>query len=188
MICRPLLLVAALASAAGGATLLGTEAWLSAKAWLASRLIERAWAAHLADGGVHRPWSWADVHPVARVEVPRLGVVRTVLSGATGGTLAFGLGHVDGTARPGTDGHCAIAGHRDSWAAFLRDVAVGDEIVVTTQAGTEHWRVTATRIVAAEDTSVLQPVGSPRLSLVTCYPFTGLTRSPWRFVAICERR
>ena len=184
---RRVLLAAALASAAGGAALLGTEAWLSAKAWLAGRLVERAWVAHLEDGGVHRPWSWADIHPVARVEVPRLGVVRTVLSGATGGTLAFGLGHVDGTARPGTGGHCALAGHRDSWAAFLRDVAVGDEVVLTTRAGAEHWRIAATRIVAADDTTVLQPAAEPRLSLVTCYPFTGLLHSPWRFVAICER-
>jgi len=68
----------------GGGALLGEQAWLSVKASLAERLIEHAFAAHLEDGGVHRPWRWADTHPIARLEVPRLGVERIVLAGASG--------------------------------------------------------------------------------------------------------
>ena len=51
---------------------------------------------HLADGEAHPPWRWADTSPIARLEVPRLGVRRVVLAGATGAVLAFGPGHIHG--------------------------------------------------------------------------------------------
>ena len=171
---------------AAATTLLGEVAWMRAKAALAGVLVDRALAAHLVDGAVHRPWSWADHHPVARLEVPRLRVRRAVLAGSSGSTLAFGLGHVAGTSRPGERGHCAVAGHRDSWAAFLRDVRGGDLVRVTTASGTTAWRVRARRVVSARDVDTLVPTTEDRLTLVTCWPFGGLTRSPWRVLVVCE--
>ncbi len=97
--CRALI-VTILLAASGGA-LLGGQIYLRAKAALAAVLIDRAWEAHLADGREHRPWPWADLRPVARLEVPRLGVRRAILSGASGQSLAFGLAHVSGPGLPG---------------------------------------------------------------------------------------
>ena len=174
--------VTAVVLAMAGATLVGGELWLAAKAQVAAVLIDRAWKAHLADGGEHRPWPWADVVPVARIEVPRLGVRRTVLSGATGAALAFGLGHVDGTSRPGSAGNAVVAGHRDGRAAFLRDLVPGDEIVVRSRAGEERCVVSGSEVVAHDTAAVLDTTGEPKLTLVTCWPFGGLTRSPWRYV------
>ena len=77
-----------------------------------------------------RPWSWADMHPIARLTVPRLGIERPILSNASGSALAFGIGHIDGTAGPATAGNCVVAGHRDSWAAFLADLRVADAVVI----------------------------------------------------------
>ena len=161
------------------AVLFGEGAWMRAKAAVASVLIARSLEATLRDGRPRPPWSWADFHPIARLEVPRLGVSQPVLSGATGSTLAFGLGRIDGTS-------LAIAGHRDTWAAFLRDVRVGDALVLEEPGGSHRYRVRAVRVVAAEDVGVLEGT-EDRLTLVTCWPFGGLTRSRLRLAVEADR-
>jgi sortase A len=169
-----------------GCGLLAEQVWLRTKAAMAGLLIGRALAANLRDGGVHKPWSWADLHPVARLEVPRLGVRRSVLSGATGATLAFGPGHVSETAAPNGGGHCVIAGHRDGAFAFLEELRTGDPVRVTTHSRQVDYEVVDTRVVPMEAVAVLEPTGTPLLLLVTCYPFRSLRRSDLRFVAVCR--
>ena len=55
---------------------------------------------------------------------------------------------------------------------------------------TSAFRVVETRIVRA-DASGLDPADSgptgARLALVTCYPFNGVLRSPWRYVVLADR-
>jgi sortase A len=167
---------------ATASVLFGQAAWMRTKAAVASVLIERSLEATLRDGRTRRPWSWADFHPVARLSVPRLDVVEPVLSGATGATLAFGLGQVPGT---GTD--TVIAGHRDRWAGFLRDVRVGDALVLEAAGARRRYRADAIRIVSSDDVEVLSPSGDDRLALVTCWPFGGVVRSSQRLVVECSR-
>ena len=175
-------LVAALALLAPGGTLLAEQGWLAAKAFVAARLIERAFVAHLRDGGVHLPWSWADTHPVAQLEVPRLALRRTVLAGASGSSLAFGVGHLDGTAQPNEQGSCALAGHRDSWFAFLAQLRVGDELLLHTRSGVRRYRVEQLAVHGMRDTRIFASSAETRLLLITCYPFGSLRESPWRYV------
>ena len=182
---RPFLVLGIGLMTTGGVVLSGRVV-LEAKAVLAEQLIDRALEDHLRDGEPHRPWSWADLHPVARLEVRRLGVRRPVLTGATGETLAFGLGHVDGTADPAATGNCVISGHRDRQAAFFQDLRVGDEILVATSGGTRRYLVREMEVVAKDRSDLLEPGEGSTLTLITCYPFGGLVRSPWRFVVLCE--
>ncbi len=168
-----------------GSALLGHDAYMEVKAIVAERLIARAFDEHLLDGLPHRPWSWADIYPIARLDIGRLGLRRHVLSGATGSSMAFGVGHVDGTAPPNTDGNCVLAGHRDTWFRFLERLKRGDRIRVDTVDGERDWIVETIEITTASDTDVLEPTARPRLTLVTCYPFDGLVRSPWRYVVSC---
>ena len=174
-------LVAALAFA-GALWLGGGELWLAAKGAVAARRIDLAFTRHLDDGERHTPWPWADTAPIAELRVPRLGVRRVVLSGATGATLAFGPGHIDGTAAPGTPGHSAIAGHRDSWFAFLEELEPGDRLQLRTLRGTSSWQVVGRRVVDHRDTTVLEASLDDRLSLITCWPFGALTASRERYV------
>ncbi len=171
-----------------GVTLLGGQVWLELKARLAGLLIERAFAASLADGRSHPPWSWADMHPIASLEVPRLGIRRIVLSGASGESMAFGPGHIDGTAAPGMQGNCGLAGHRDTWFSFLEDLEAGDELQVSTRRGLVYYVVEELRVVSMGDDSVLEPSLDTRLTLVTCYPFSGVWHSPWRYVVVARKR
>jgi sortase A len=168
-----------------GGLLLGQQAWLAAKARLAGHFIDQAFESHLLDGKAHRPWSWADTHPVGRIEVPRLGVRRTVLAGASGSSLAFGPGHVDGTSVPNGSGNSVVAGHRDSWFAFLEQLRVGDEVILTTRDGARRYRVVKTDVHSMWDTDVAAVSGDTRLTLVTCYPFDGLVGTTHRYVVTC---
>ena len=169
-----------------GIGLLGNQAYIRAKAVLASVLIERAFAAHLEDGAIHAPWSWADICPIARLETADSQVSRIVLSGASGSALAFGPGHIDGTATPNTLGHCVIAGHRDTSFHFLKNLEYGDLLILTSAEGSITYRVSNISIVDENDTSVLTPTNDTQLTLVTCYPFDGLIGSKRRYVVVCR--
>jgi sortase A len=170
-----------------GSLLLARAGWIKAKGAVGEVLIDRALAATLEDGRARRPWSWADMHPVARVIVPRLGIERPVLSNASGPALAFGIGHVDGTAGPAAAGNCVLAGHRDSWAAFLADLRVADTVVIEAPGRRAAYRVASTGVVRFDDARVLRDEGDDRLTLVTCWPFRGWLHSPWRYVVRAER-
>ncbi len=179
--------VSALVLASAGGGLLAEQAWLTAKARFAEVLIRRAFAIHLGDGAPHHPWSWADMHPLAQIEVPRLGVLRTVLTGASGSSMAFGPGHIDGTAAPNASGNCALAGHRDGSFAFLNDLRMGDRLTLRTHAGSVRCEVQDLLVADMRAVNLLQPTEDPRLTLITCYPFHGLSRSDLRYVVVLQR-
>lgn len=179
----PVLFVAPLVA---GAALLAEDGWIEVKARVAAVRIERAFAAHLEDGGRHRPWSWADTWPVAELEVPRLAIRRFVLAGSSGSSLAFGPGHVDGTAGPNEIGNCVLAGHRDTWFAFLESLKPADEVLLRTHGSAVKYRVERVEVRHDRDGSSLRPSSNRRLTLVTCYPFGGIRRSSLRYVVICR--
>lgn len=170
-----------------GGAMLAAQGYQLSKAFVAEALIERALAAQGAGELASTSWPWADHRPLAALEVPRLGVRRVVLSGASGSSLAFGPGHVDGTALPGETGNSAIAGHRDRWFSFMRHLRVGDAIVLTTNGRELHYRVTELRIVDESEVSVLDPVPVEQLTLITCHPVGGAASTRQRLVAVCRR-
>ena len=184
---RRVALVVAVALLAAGAALLGHDGYLTAKGALANRLVERALAVHLEDGRAHRPWDWADFTPIARLRVPRLGISRPVLSDASGECLAFGLGLVGGTAPPGAPGHTVLAGHRDSWAAFMKDLSAGDRLVLETKTKNIFYQIVRSRVIGAGDSGVLSEADAPDLSLITCYPIDGYMKPTQRYQIMCIR-
>jgi sortase A len=163
-------------------------AWVEAKAHVAQALIRRAWRQTSAGDGDARPWPWADTRPVARLLVPDRGVDTFVLAGASGRTLAFGPGHVDGTARPGARGNAVISGHRDTHFRFLRSLRVGDAVVIEQPDGRRRRFVVAdTRVVDRRDRSIVADTGDSRLTLVTCFPFDALRPGgPLRYVVVAR--
>ena len=151
---------------------IGRAAYIHAKAEVAQVLLRQAWARTLAGEREAKPWPWADTWPVARLLVPDRRIELFVLAGANGRAIAFGPGHVFGTALPGDAGNSAIGGHRDTHLAFLRDMSVGEEIVVERRDGAKRrYRVDRAQVVDKRETWVLKDDGPTRLTLVTCYPF-----------------
>jgi len=157
-----------------GAALTARGLWIPAKAALGQVLLEASWARVRGGEPEARPWPWADTRPVARLVVPAHRVDQIVLAGAQGASLAWGPGHVDGTAFPGEGGNVVLAGHRDTHFRFLEDLAVGEEVILETAGRIAHYRVAEIQIVDREDTRVLADTGGPALTLITCYPFETL--------------
>jgi sortase A len=119
---------------------------------------------------------------LGRVEIPRLGLKVAILEGTTSHTLRLGVGHIEGTARPGEPGNIGIAGHRDTYFRALKDIRTNDEIQIQTAAGLSRYEVDWVQIVAPGDTEVLAPSTESALTLVTCYPFHFIGAAPQRFV------
>lgn len=168
-----------------------------AKAALGQFLLERAWSqsvaaeqseTHVAETAV-RPWSWADIAPIARLRFPRLGEDRLVLNQATGEGLAWGPGHVAGTAPLGAPGLSAAAAHRDTHFGLLKDVEIGDVIELETIDGqVALYEVKHTAVVDAREWRFPAVFEGPDvLALATCYPFGDLTPGPERFVLFADR-
>jgi len=162
----------------------GEGGYIHAKARLAQYLIRNAWDETVAGASEVKPWPWADTWPVARLRVPRLNVELYVLAGASGRTLAFGPGHLHGTADPGTAGNSVISAHRDTHFAFLRDLLPGDELILETPGGAvRYYTVDETQVVDRDALEVLESEDAPRLTLITCYPFNALRpNGPLRYV------
>jgi len=119
---------------------------------------------------------------IGRLEIPRLKLSVMVREGADEGTLSRAVGHIPGTALPGTVGNIGLAGHRDTFFRALRNIRADDTIELETTAGTYRYAVKSTRIVTPRDVSVLQASGGETLTLVTCYPFYYVGSAPKRFI------
>ena len=162
--------------------------YLYGKAWLGQRLLASAWRETIAAGASVKPWPWADTHPVARLTVPAHAVELLVLAGATGNALAWGPGHLDGTAPPGTRGTTVITAHRDTHFAFLRRLVPGDRIIIETAAGAvRRYRVEDS--VIADRNALRFPIDDSEatLALVTCYPFDAIDPgTPLRYAVLAR--
>ena len=184
---RPLLPIAAVVAAIG-LWQIGAGLYIPAKALVAQVLLQDAWDRTLAGATQAKPWPWADTWPVARLRVPKHGIDQIVLAGATGRTIAFGPGHLDGTPLPGTPGNSIIGGHRDTSLAFLEHVKVGERISIDTADGASViYRVTGHRVVDARHPWPSPDITEHRVTLVTCYPFKALVPGgPWRYLVFTE--
>ena len=120
--------------------------------------------------------------PLAVLRIPKIRLEAPVLAGTDDSTLDRGLGHIEGTAAPGSVGNSGIAGHRDGFFRGLKDIGEGDTIELETLHGTEVYRIERTWVVDPEDVSVLDPTPARSLTLVTCYPFYFVGPAPRRFI------
>ena len=105
-----------------------------------------------------------------------------MLPGTDDVTLNRGVGWIEGTAGPGSDGNFAVAGHRDGFFRSLKDIEIGDEISIEVLGGQLTYVVDELTVVDPTDVSVLNPRDTPSVTLVTCYPFYFVGSAPQRFI------
>jgi sortase A len=181
------------------ATLLGTllTSGIGAGWWWTDRQARHT-AHRLADGAAR---AWEGPRPAGGVEVQRapdgvggrvLAVVRIprfgadwrepVQRGTGGAVLRQGLGLYDGSPEPGGRGNVAIAGHRTTWGAPLKQLdrlRAGDRIVIWTAHRRFDYRVTVKGVTAPSDISVISgersrdegsEASARMLTLTTCHP------------------
>ncbi|MDE0602968.1 MAG: class E sortase [bacterium] len=119
---------------------------------------------------------------IARIQIPRIGLDKTVVEGVRVGDLRKGPGHYPATAMLGQEGNAAIAGHRTTYGApfgEIDELLPGDEIIITTIQGEFIYRVLEQGegfghlIVPPTAVEVLDqdfPVHPNRLTLTACHP------------------
>jgi len=185
---RKLAFAAAALLLALGAWQVGEGLYIHAKAQLAQVLVRGAWERTLAGERQVKPWPWADTWPVARLAVPDRSIDLYVLAGANGRTIAFGPGHMFGTALPGEKGNSVIGGHRDTHLSFLRDAKPGTELRAQRPDGVwRRYRVKATEVLDEKDVWVTRQDGRSRMTLITCYPFDAIRAGgPQRYVVFAD--
>ena len=168
---------------------LGQGAYIPAKAWLAQELMVRAWMRTQDDDDRQVPWPWADTWPVARLSAKSGEVELIVLAGGSGRTLAFGPGHLSASAMPGDTGNSVIAGHRDTHFSFLRDIEMGESLLIERINGRRHlYKVIGIDVVDSRRGSLVLDTDAPILSLVTCYPFDAdEAGGPMRYVVTAKK-
>ncbi len=174
--------------AGAGLACFGNGLYIYAKAELAQVLLHSAWVRTQTSGAPVKPWPWADTHPVARLIAPAQDADLLVLSGASGRTLAFGPGHLDGSAIPGDPGNSVITAHRDTHFRFLQRVAAGDTLVVERQDGARrHFHVRRAYVADFRALNIPRDTSAPTLTLVTCFPFDAINPGgPLRYVVVAE--
>ena len=158
-----------------GGVSFASGAYLYGKAHVGQWLLHRAWTRAQASGKPERPWPWADTQPIARLLAPQQRVDLLVLAGASGRTLAWGPGHLDGSAAVGSPGNAVLSAHRDTHFRFLARMAIGDRLIVERADGRKTtYRVRDIAIVDARALGMPRDTERPTLTLVTCYPFDAL--------------
>jgi sortase A len=150
--------------------------------------MQRAWNRAGEDDDRQPPWPWADTWPVARLSAKSGEIDLIVLAGGSGRTLAFGPGHLSASALPGESGNSVIAGHRDTHFSFLRDVEIGESILIEKIGGRRHlYKVIGIDVVDSRRGSLLLDTEAAILSLVTCYPFDALEAGgPMRYIVTAK--
>lgn len=110
---------------------------------------------------------------IAVIEIPKIGLDEVVVEGVGVEDLKKGVGRYPDTRMPGERGNSALAGHRTTYGApFNRidELNDGDEITVTTAAGSFRYEVAEKKVVTPEEISVLDDTADNRLTLTTCHP------------------
>jgi len=119
---------------------------------------------------------------LGRLEIPSIDLSAMFLEGIDAGTLSRGVGHIPNTALPGFAGNIGLAAHRDTFFRRIEELRIGDAVLITTLSANYQYVVDAVRIVDPADIQVLDDVGAPVLTLVTCYPFRYIGPAPKRYI------
>lgn len=165
-----------------GLYFLGTGLWIPTKAILAQYLLKNAWHRSTILHADVKPWPWADSWPVGRLRNDRLGVDLIILEGDSGEVLAFGPGHLSASSPPAGNGHCILAGHRDTSFTFIQYLVPGDLLTLEGRTSRRVYRVERADIIEARQL-YLDGDQVGMLTLITCYPFdTIFPGTPLRFV------
>src|SRR6516164_10660166 len=79
--------------------------------------------------------------PLGVLKIPSINLEVPLLEGTDELTLNRAIGHIEGTAAPGSPGNIGIAGHRDGFFRGLKDIQNGDVIELISQKRTDRYLV-----------------------------------------------
>ncbi len=124
---------------------------------------------------------------IGLIRLPSVDIEAPIYRGSGDAVLDRGVGLIPGTAPLAAIGNTGLAAHRDGFFRPLKDVSVGDEIILSTRHDERTYTVTDTEIVKPTAVEVLAPSDDDKLTLVTCHPFYFVGSAPNRFIVHAER-
>lgn len=107
------------------------------------------------------------------IEIPRIGLNKSLFEGITTATLNRGPGHWPGTALPGALGNVVVGGHRTSKSRpfrHLEKLVPGDEVIFTTGGGRFVYHVVRTEIVTPDAMWIVNQTEAYTATLFACNP------------------
>jgi sortase A len=119
--------------------------------------------------------------PMARLQIPRIGLDAIVLEGVDDDELNAGPGHLPGSAFPGEPGNSVISAHRDRHFNHADALDVGDTIVTESGTYRTEWVIVSKRVIAKDDPALFRTPDAT-LTLTTCWPIRYLGPAPDRLI------
>ncbi|SHF89697.1 class D sortase [Ornithinibacillus halophilus] len=120
---------------------------------------------------------------VGILHIPRLESDLPIIEGTHEDELAKGVGHYAGTAYPQQSDQIVLSGHRDTVFRRMGELELGDILTVQLPYGDFSYEIVETKIVDADDRTVIVPTAPDEvLTVTTCYPFSYVGNAPDRYI------
>lgn len=118
--------------------------------------------------------------------LPKIDGELPIVEGVDANDLAKGVGHDADTLLPLDGGQTVLSGHRDTVFRGIGELAIGDTMIVQLPYGDFEYRITETKIVDADDRTIIVPHDNEVLTVTTCYPFDFIGYAPDRYIIYAE--
>lgn len=119
---------------------------------------------------------------VGILSIDRIGANLPIVDGTSEDDLKKGVGHYEGTAYPLEDDQIVLSGHRDTVFRRMGEVQIGDIMTVRMPYGDFEYEIINTKVVSADDRTIIVPHDEEILTVTTCYPFRYIGDAPDRYI------
>lgn len=120
---------------------------------------------------------------VGILQIPKLKADLPIVEGTDPDDLEKGVGHYKGSYYPNENGQIVLSGHRDTVFRKAGELEIGDTLEIVLPYGNFEYEITKTKIVEADDTSIITLQNdAEELLLTTCYPFSYVGNAPQRYI------
>jgi sortase A len=113
-----------------------------------------------------------EVKALALLIIPKINLNVAVCEGVEMDLLKYAVGHFKETAKPGENGNCVLAGHRNfTHAEFFKNLDQlnkDDDIIIRTKSYEYRYKVTEKFVVNPDRVEVLNPTKDSVITLITC--------------------
>lgn len=126
---------------------------------------------------------------VGLLSLPKIESELAIVEGTDPDELAKGVGHYKGSFYPEQGGQIVLSGHRDTVFKRVGELELGDELVMKMPYGEAAYEIVNTKIVDADDTSIITlQEQEEELILTTCYPFGYIGDAPERYIIYAKKK
>lgn len=120
------------------------------------------------------------------LHIPSLEAELPIVEGTDPEELEKGVGHFRHSAYPLQDNQIVLSGHRDTVFRRTGELEIGDVLILQLPYGDFSYEISGTRIVSADDRTVIVPHDKEVLTLTTCYPFSFIGSAPDRYIITAQ--